>query len=255
MSAHGDPAGANVIAPAGPPTTGAHLRNVIREPLLTCRVCTAPVDGFYFCWRCRQHRQIAGAADVVAPLCYAVAGTPSADLVCDYKNHPARTVRDRHAGLIAELVRDGVDRHQRCLERHVGLPVSCRLAIPSLTGRPGRHPFTEALQAFNLLSDEVALTPAADATCTRAVHDKFVVPQTVSLRGQHVLILDDVWTTGSNAQSAAVAVHRAGAAAVSVMVVGRWLNPAHQLTADFIATRLDRAYDRDRCPVTGGRCR
>jgi len=74
------------------------------------------------------------------------------------------------------------------------------------------------------------------------------------LSSQHVLILDDVWTTGSTAQSAALAVRRAGAAAVSVMVVGRWLNPDRRGTADFIATRLQCDFDPDICPVTGGEC-
>ena len=57
-----------------------------------------------------------------------------------------------------------------------------------------------------------------------------------------------------SAQSAALAVRRAGAAAVSVMVVGRWLSTDRPLTTDFMATRLGRAYDPDICPVTGGQC-
>jgi len=68
------------------------------------------------------------------------------------------------------------------------------------------------------------------------------------------LILDDTWTTGSNAQSAVLTLRRAGAEAVSVMVVGRWLSPNFGTTADFIKTRLQRDYDPDICPVSGGRC-
>jgi adenine/guanine phosphoribosyltransferase-like PRPP-binding protein len=96
--------------------------------------------------------------------------------------------------------------------------------------------------------------PAPDARCDRAINDKFVLQPAARLDGQHVLILDDVWTTGSNAQSAALAVRRAGAAAVSVLVVGRWLSPDRRGMADFIATRLHRDYDPDICPVTGGDC-
>jgi hypothetical protein len=51
-----------------------------------------------------------------------------------------------------------------------------------------------------------------------------------------------------------LAVRRAGAAAVSVMVVGRWLSPDRRGTADFIATRLRRDYDPNICPLTGGDC-
>jgi hypothetical protein len=242
------------VRPALVQAAGAYLRNVIREPKITCRVCAAPVDGFDRCWRCEQARRIGGVADVVAPLTYAIAGTPSAALVRDYKNHPARRVREAHCDVIKEVVYQAITRHERCIGCAAGLPVYCRLVIPSLTSRPGRHPFAELVGAMNLVSDAVALLPAPDVRCDRAINDKFVLAPAARLDGRHVLILDDVWTTGSNAQSAALAARRAGAAAVSVMVVGRWLSPERRLTADFIATRLRRAYDPDICPVTGGRC-
>jgi hypothetical protein len=233
---------------------GGLLCNVIRQPRITCRVCAAPVDGFDRCWRCEQARRIGGVADVVAPLSYAIAGTPSAALVRDYKNHPMRRVRECHSAVINALVRLGITRHERCIGCATGVPVSCRLVIPSLTSRPGRHPFAELAHMVNAASDAVALMPAPDAKCDRAINDKFVLQPATRLDGQHVLILDDVWTTGSTAQSAALAVRRAGAAAVSVMVIGRWLSPDRQVTANFIETRLHRDYDPDICPVTGGEC-
>ena len=47
---------------------GGYLRNVVREPDVTCRICATPVDGFDCCWRCQQEQRIDGLADVVAPL-------------------------------------------------------------------------------------------------------------------------------------------------------------------------------------------
>jgi len=44
--------------------------------------------------------------------------------------------------------------------------------------------------------------------------------------GADVLLLDDTWVSGASAQSAAVALKRAGAARVAVVVIGRYLNPA-----------------------------
>ena len=233
---------------------GGYLRNVIRQPEITCRVCAAPVGGFDRCWRCEQARHIVGVADVVVPLMYAIAGTPSGALVRDYKNHPVRRVRERHSAVAKELVWLGISRHERCIGRATGPPVSRRLVIPSLTSRPGQHPFLQLARAMDAVSDAVALVPAPDARCDRVINDKFVLQPATRLDGQHVLILDDVWTTGSNAQSAALAVRRAGAAAVSVMVVGRWLSPDRQLIADFVKARLQRDYDPDICPVTGGGC-
>lgn len=232
---------------------GGYLHNVVRQPGITCRVCAGPVGGFDRCWRCDQDRRIAGLADVVAPLSYAIAGTPSGALVRDYKNHPARSVRERQSALIKELVQQSIARHECCIGRAAGQAVSRRLVIPSLTSRPGRHPFAE-LTPITAPRQTIELIPAPDARCDRATNDKFVLHPEARLDGQHVLILDDVWTTGSNAQSASLAVRLAGAAAVSVMVVGRWLNPQRRLVADFIKTRLCRDYDPDICPVTGGEC-
>lgn len=252
-----EPAGWNV-APTDADrlnTAAAFLRNVVREPAVTCRICATPVRGFDRCWRCEQMRDVVGIADVVAPLMYAITGTPSADLVYDYKNHPARGVRASHGAVVSELVRLALSRHGSCFEAAAGLSISRRLVIPSLTNRPGHHPFSVLMQKLEVVSEAVRLLPAPEATCDRAINDKFVLAPNARLDGQHVLILDDVWTTGSNAQSAALAVRRAGAAAVSVLVVSRWLSPRRRLTAEFIAARLNRAYDPDVCPVTGGKCR
>jgi hypothetical protein len=41
------------------------------------------VDGFDRCWRRQHARRSVGVADVVAPLTYAIAGTPSAALMRD----------------------------------------------------------------------------------------------------------------------------------------------------------------------------
>jgi hypothetical protein len=242
------------LSPGLVQAASGYLRNVVRRPGITCRVCAAPVHGFDRCWRCEQARRIAGLADVVAPLTYAIAGTPSAALVFDYKNNPGRSVRENHSALIKEIVQQGITRHERCIGLAADLAVSCRLTIPSLTSRPGRHPFAELMAPMIAVGDTAALVPAPDARCDRAINDKFVLAHEARLDGQHVLILDDVWTTGSNAQSAALAARQAGAAAVSVMVVGRWLSPDRRLTANFIETRLHRDYDPDICPVTGADC-
>jgi hypothetical protein len=94
---------------------GGFLRNVIREPRVTCCVCTTPVDGFDRCWRCRQDGRIAGLADVVAPLTYAIADTQSATLLRHYKDDPVRAVRERHSLIIKWSLYLGISLHERCI--------------------------------------------------------------------------------------------------------------------------------------------
>src|SRR5205823_12623199 len=45
-----------------------------------------------------------------------------------------------------------------------------------------------------------------------------------SFDGEPILLIDDTWTTGANAQSAAAALRAAGAGPVAAVVIGRHLN-------------------------------
>ena len=124
------------------PEAIAALTNVVRVPMRTCRVCAARVRGFRFCWRCAAHQRVAGVADVVAPLVYAVADTESTAVLSRYKNHLVRTGRDTCATTIAYLLRQAILLHEQCFGAETGLPMSLRTVIPSLTSRPGVHPLT-----------------------------------------------------------------------------------------------------------------
>lgn len=244
---------APTAAPGHPALGLESLRNVVREPLRTCRTCATPVDGFDLCWRCREHQRIAGLADLVAPLIYAVDSSDSAALLREYKNHPVRATRQRRCSTIGELLRLAMVLHHDCFGSVVGMPVSQRVVIPSLTFRPGIHPMTAIAESLGLLGDAM-LMPAFDARCDRVVcADKFTVQPAGAVVGRHVLVIDDVWTTGSNAQSAALTLRRAGAAAVSVLVIGRWLSSRRALSARF-SDELRAEYDPLVCPVTGDRC-
>jgi predicted phosphoribosyltransferase len=53
--------------------------------------------------------------------------------------------------------------------------------------------------------------------------------------GKAVLIVDDTWVSGGSAQSAAVAVKRAGATRAAIVVLGRHVDPAHPRSAALMA--------------------
>jgi hypothetical protein len=147
-------------------------------------------------------------------------------------------------------------KHQNCIDKRVGKPVNMRVTVPSLNRRPGIHPFAAIAKTMKAVDENrLALAPRPSATGERVVSaGRFTVAPKRSLGGQHILILDDTWTTGSNTQSAALALREAGADHVSVMVVGRWLSSTFGHNADFIKARLHRDYDPSICPVTGGDC-
>jgi hypothetical protein len=219
-------------------------------------VCGTPVDGYERCFRCQQHHAVAGIADVVAPLTYGIDHTQSAILLRHYKDDVSAEARERHARVIRRLLYLGIMKHQKCIEQRAGRPVSVRVTVPSLNRRPGVHPFTAIASAINAVDDDrLALVPTPGAVKDRVVSaSQFQIMPKQNLSGRHILILDDTWTTGSNTQSAALALRQAGADQVSVMVVGRWLSQTYGNNAEFIKARLRRDYDPGVCPVTGGKC-
>lgn len=235
---------------------GGYLRNVIREPLVTCSVCGTPVDGYTRCFQCHRQSTTLGIADLVVPLTYGIERTQSGILLRHYKDDVSAEARAQHSRVMRRLLYLGIMLHEKCIEKQVGQAVTTRVAVPSLKHRKGPHPFVAMAQGMGALDDVLALLPTADATPDRVISgNQFsVYPEGISLSGQHILILDDTWTTGSNTQSAALTLRAAGARHVSVMTVGRWLSPTFNNNPEFIRTRLRRDYDPRVCPVTGGTC-
>jgi len=69
-----------------------------------------------------------------------------------------------------------------------------------------------------------------------------------------VLLIDDTWTSGGHAHSAALSLRNAGAARVSVLVVARWLKEDYGNNKQFLADLAARDFDPRICPWTGGPC-
>lgn len=235
--------------------SGGYLRNTLRIPGVTCAVCTAPVDGYPRCFQCNKWRSVLGLADLVAPLAYGVNLQQSGNMLRHYKDDVSQQVKLKHRSVVQHMLFLGIVHHEQCIAKVVGSPVELRLTVPSLSGRTGTHPFEALATDMHAIADECRLATAQGATAVRTVEGgRFRVVQPGHVSGRHVLLLDDTWTTGSRTNSAALTLRAAGASAVSVLVVGRWLEPTFGKTKDFIRDRLKADYDPMVCPVTGATC-
>lgn len=102
------------------------------------------------------------------------------------------------------------------------------IVVPSTrpSRRSGPHPL-ELLLARTFLAPQVWSGVLRAGTCAadhrRAADDAFVV--TGDVDGAHLLLVDDTWTTGARAQSAASALGSAGASVEGIVVVGRVVTP------------------------------
>ena len=190
-----------------------------------CACCHGPArPGFARCFHCGLHAESAPGllADVVAPVACAPKGSRLATDLWLYKSaRPgAREAGETLLALLLVFLRDeGPGVWQRA-----GIPApACACVVPSGRGRPGPHPL-QALVHRRLALPWVPLLAQTGADTWGRVLDpgRFWSPR--PLTGQAVLLLDDTWTSGGTAQSAAVALKRAGARSVAVVVVGRHLS-------------------------------
>jgi hypothetical protein len=163
-------------------------------------------------------------ADAVVPVSYAVKGDKLAHDLWAYKSPLATAVTARAAllALLAVFLHD----HCCCAWKLAGGGRPTHLAVvPSVRGRRGPHPL-RALTApvFALPWADLVLQPRPDPPDPEDRDlslDLFAASR--PLPRARVLLLDDTWTTGSRAQSAAAALKLAGAARVVVVVLGRHL--------------------------------
>ena len=187
-----------------------------------CAVCRGPSGRGLRCYSCDLHLQCASGslADVVVPVAFAVKGGAHARRLWQYKSRHAGPEQAERAGrclagLLLAFLRDHCD----CACRAAGAGPPTHLAVvPSARGRPGVHPL-RALVAPSLPGRWADLAARPDGQRVRDLDPGRFSAAPVS--GARVLLLDDTWVTGSSAQSAAMALRRAGALAVITVVLGR----------------------------------
>lgn len=203
-------------------------------------------------------------ADLVMPLAYAYRRSDehrgqsgrhqSEHHMWGYKNDPPAPscVTD-----LAMMLSVGTRFHRSCVAAHVGMSWHCWAVIPSSRhNRPGEHPLVKVVQASRLSIEQVHVVANGSPSDDRQVRiDRFAVSEGTSVARRHVLLIEDTWVTGASAQSAAVALKRAGAAAVSVLCLARWLreDPDRPIERNFFES-LNTPYDPLICPVLGKLC-
>jgi hypothetical protein len=213
---------------SAPPAAGGTSCDSASSRGRLCLVCYGPPGpGSARCFQCDLHRQCAGGslADVVVPVAFAIKGSPHARQLWQYKS--ARLSPSARAGPAANLralllvfLRD----HGTCVWQAGGLGFPTQLAVvPTGRGRPGPHP-VRALIGPYLTAPWAGLAARPGGEEARDLDpDRFTA---TVLPGARVLLIDDTWTTGASAQSAAMALRRAGARSVATIVLGRHVSLA-----------------------------
>lgn len=229
-----------------------------------CDVCCGPVDGSYpLCWACNSLLKEfpTELADIVVPLSYAVKGHKNLQqFYYDLHRYKAEQPSIAAQNRLKALMMMFKIHHMHCLEKAIGMPVSSVTAVPSGRNR-ANHPLPDIarlLTKSNGDEPEIPLIPARFAGQTRQGRaqrinpDDFVFDQ--ELQG-HVIVVEDTWVTGTNAQGLAVKARRQGAEKVSIVVLARMLDYDFPPTKKLVDTWQDSdRFDASICPVAEGGC-
>lgn len=235
----------------------------LRPPLPdSCVVCRGPVRaGYARCVQCDRHAALGGQllADAVVPVSYAVRGSALTGCLWRYKSElpGPSAARTSLLALLLVFLRD----HGGCLARAAGRPEQTaaarpgslaaaqpdRLAVvPSGYGRPGAHPLLRLIAPYlRLPLAGLALRPGAQG---RDLNTRRFTAA-AEARGARILLLDDTWVSGASLQSAAAALKLAGAASVTTVVLGRYLNTTDPAVAAFAARVSSAVYDPAKCAI------
>jgi predicted amidophosphoribosyltransferase len=189
-----------------------------------CVVCFNLTDGYQWCYACAHGRNV---LDAVAPISYSVAHESLHRALFGYKRLPEPLAHSLRAELTTILSRF-LARHERCLARTAGTPGFDLVAtVPSGERyRDQAHPLprivTQALGATAARPERMLCRSAFETGDREYDFLKYLAVR--PLDGEAVLLVDDTWTTGANAQSAAAALKAAGAGRVAAVAIGRHVN-------------------------------
>lgn len=214
-----------------------------------CPRCLNLTDAAGLCRACRAGEHHLA---VVVPISYSVGGEWLHHLIASYKRDADPSVPDALATL-ARLCQQFLARHEACVAAAAAVPeFQLVTTVPSGDRRRDlHHPLRRVVgelvpstggrhERLLVRTPKPAVARAFDPSRYRATRE---------LDGEAVLLIDDMWTSGASAQSAAAALLAAGAGTVAAVVLARHLNRGWHEN-DLRLRRLARAgFDPSRCVV------
>ncbi|HEY1467195.1 MAG TPA: hypothetical protein VGF11_09065 [Acidimicrobiales bacterium] len=217
---------------ADPTTARQSVRRDTSSEFGVCRFCRGPTQpGYGRCFCCASVASQLGMplVPVVSMTTYRL-GDEMHRTLRRYKDAPSALTRHRSVDRCATMLAAFVDRHREGIEALSRGPWDTVVTVPSST-RPGRWPVDAVVSAVGSLA--VAHRRLLVRGPERMDHlqpsrSGFVIDPRIdpATLGRHrALVVDDSYTTGARAQSAATALRLAGMHVGTILALGRVVAP------------------------------
>jgi len=191
--------------------------------------------------------------DAIVPISYAPGLGQLHTALRGYKDDHFEAVRRRFHVRLASVLWQFLAEHERCVAAASSAPeFDLVTVVPSKT--PERDEERGALRT--LVGETCRHTADRYERVLRPTGKGLVAHEfaperfeaTSALGDRNGLLIDDMWTSGANAQSAACAMKAAGAATVGLVVIGRFVRRDWADHGDRL-DELPRGFDWDTCAV------
>jgi hypothetical protein len=212
-----------------------------------CGQCFNLTDGYSHCYSCMHGGRF---LDAMVPISYSVAGEQLHHALASYKRLDGVIARRFALGLAAVLWRHLVV-HERCLVRAAKVPeFTLATTVPSSRlGREAAHPLHHLVGLVAPLRGRYErLLRRSDVPAAAHEFNPCKYEPLHDLGGQAILLVDDTWTKGANAQSAAAALKAAGAEHVAALVIGRYVNRGWRHNDEHLRS-LPQPFDWETCAL------
>lgn len=235
---------------------GERYGNLMLNPVRgerTCEVCmTFCGPGFDRCYRCERTSTSLAA---VLPISYSVEGEQLHHALAGYKGRNI-VVGDRKAELLrfdlAAVLWRFLASHERCALKAAGVDgFPLVTVVPSSRGvDPDRNPLERIVREHvRLTADRFErLLVRSETPLAAHVYDEGRFEAVRPLDGEPILLVEDTWTTGSQAQAAANAMIQAGSGPVSCVTIGRHISRGYEDNAELLDALPD-VFDWKTCAL------
>jgi len=197
------------------------MRNIAAAGPGICRVCWGFVDPSYeTCFKC-GHQPDSLAATV--PITYSEHLGQMHLALRNYKDASNPSIRRHDATRLAAILWRFLRDHEACVAGAAGVGgFDLVTIVPSSNPERDKHsPFAELTGWIEPIKSRLQRTLAPTGEVEGREFDANRFRPTAEMSGESVLLLDDTWTSGGHAQSAAHALTAAGAQQVALVVIGR----------------------------------